>query len=127
MRYQLVLAATLLAAVPALKVRGADEPKKSAAYVKVEIGGKFKVYRHVRYGQTAVGITVDKQVYWLDYNQYKGLQTVEGRKPFEDKSVVVTGRLELRPSKADDSGEKPDGMKREPVVVVATIKLAGER
>jgi hypothetical protein len=117
----------LLPAVPVLKVRGADEPQKSAAYVKVEIGGEFKIHRHVRYGHTAVGITMDNQVYWLDYNQYKGLQTVEGRKPFENKSVVVTGRLELRPSKVDDSGEKPDGMKREPVVVVATIKLQGEK
>src|SRR5262249_5307144 len=97
------------------------------AYVKVEIGGVYTPHRHLRYGYSAVGITVDGQVYWLDYSQYKGLQTVEGRKPFENKPVVVTGRLGFRPAQAGDTGKPSEAVKREPVVVVATIKLGGEK
>jgi hypothetical protein len=86
MRFLPGLAVALLGALATAPIRGADGQEKEAAYVKVEIGGLYTPYRHLRYGHPAVGITVDKQIYWLDYSQYKGLHTAEGTQAVREQA-----------------------------------------
>jgi hypothetical protein len=64
-------------------VRLAEEASLKHDGEKLEIAGRVQLYRHIRFGRGAVGITVAGNTYWLDFT---------GQDALYDKATKSTGQ-----------------------------------